>query len=96
MTANFGYSVNGLQKTSDVWFDDANYKDVSGIATLTGEEEAKIDNELDRGRTTLKKVGTKMNKVLEFAEFSKFIKPFINANVRACLLYTSPSPRDTG
>lgn len=83
MTANFGYSVNGLQKTSDVWFDDANYKDVSGIATLTGEEEAKIDAELDRGRTTLKKVGTKMNKVLEFGQFSKFIKPFINANVRA-------------
>ena len=67
MTANFGYSVNGLQ-ISDVWFDDANYKDVSGIATLTGEEEAKIDAELDRGRTTLKKVGTKMNKVLEFGQ----------------------------
>lgn len=83
MTATFGYSVNGLTKTPEVWFDDANYKDVSGIATLTGEEEAKIDNELDRGRTTLKKVGTKMNKVLEFGEFSKFIKPFINNNVRA-------------
>ena len=78
MTANFGYSVNGLQKTSDVWFDDANYKDVSGIATLTGEEEAKIDAELDRGRTTLKKVGTKMNKVLEFGQSPKFIKSFIN------------------
>lgn len=83
MTANFGYSVRGLQATPEVWFDDANYKDVSGVATLTGEEEAKVDNELDRGRTTLKKVGTKMNKVLEFGQFAKFIKPFINNNVKA-------------
>lgn len=82
MTASFGYSVRGLQETPDVWFDDANYKDVSGIATLTPGEEKGIDDTIATGRTTLKKVGTKMDAVLS-AEFAKFIKPFINNNVRA-------------
>ena len=82
MTASFGYSVRGLQPSADVWFDDANYKDVSGIATLTPGEEKSIDDTIATGRTTLKKVGTKMDTVLT-AEFAKFIKPFINNNVRA-------------
>lgn len=82
MTANFGYSVRGLQPTADVWYDDANYKDVSGIATLTPSEEKAIDGTIATGRTTLKKVGPKMDQVLQ-AEFAKFIKPFINNNVRA-------------
>ena len=82
MTASFGYSVRSLQETPDVWFDDANYKDVSGIATLTPGEEKGIDDTIATGRTTLKKVGTKMDTVLT-AEFAKFIKPFINNNVRA-------------
>jgi len=82
MTASFGYSVRSLQETPDVWFDDANYKDVSGIATLTPGEEKGIDDTIATGRTTLKKVGTKMDAVLS-AEFAKFIKPFINNNVRA-------------
>jgi hypothetical protein len=82
MTASFGYSVRSLQETPDVWFDDANYKDVSGIATLTPGEEKGIEDTIATGRTTLKKVGTKMDAVLS-AEFAKFIKPFINNNVRA-------------
>jgi hypothetical protein len=82
MTASFGYSVRGLKETSDVWYDDANYKDVSGIATLTASEEKGIDDTIATGRTTLKKVGTQMDAVLQ-AEFAKFIKPFINNNVRA-------------
>jgi hypothetical protein len=82
MTANFGYSVRGLQPTADVWYDDANYKDVSGIATLTPSEEKAIDGTIATGRTTLKKVGPKMDQVLQ-TEFAKFIKPFINNNVRA-------------
>ena len=41
MTANFGYSVNGLKK-HPMYGLMINYKDVSGIATLTGEEEVKL------------------------------------------------------
>ena len=65
-----------VYKTSDVWFDDANYKDVSGIATLTGEEE-EIDAELDRGRTTLKKLVLN-EQVLEFGQSQNLLN-LINA-----------------
>jgi hypothetical protein len=82
MSANFGYSVRGLTQSSDIWFDDATYKDVSGIATLTPQETASIKTVIDQGRATAEKAGSKMDAVLQ-AEFAKYIKPFINNNVRS-------------
>ena len=40
MQASFGANVNELNKTSAVWFDDATYKDLSGQASLTQQENA--------------------------------------------------------
>ena len=82
MSANFGFSVRGLKPSANVFFDDAEYKDVSGVATLTPKGYATIKAIIDQGRATAKKAGTKMDQVLE-AEFAKFIKPFINNNVRS-------------
>lgn len=82
MSANFGYSVRGLNPSSNVWYDDADYKDVSGIATLTPKEKASIQTIIDQGRATADKAGAKMDAVLQ-AEFAKYIKVFINANVRS-------------
>lgn len=85
MSANFGYSVNGLNQTSDVWFDDATYKDVSGFATLSPKESKDIRTIINQGRATAEKAGEKMNVVLKDsqADFAKYIKPFINNNVRS-------------
>ena len=82
MSANFGYSVRGLNQSANVWFDDADYKDVSGVATLTPKGYASIKTIIDQGRATANKAGTKMDQVLQ-AEFAKYIKPFINNNVRS-------------
>lgn len=84
MSASFGYSVSGLTQSSDVWFDDATYKDVSGVATLTPKESSNIQTIIKQGRATADKAGEKMNIVLKDsqADFAKYIKPFINANVR--------------
>ena len=33
MQASFGVDISGYNKTNDVWFDDATYKDPSGQAS---------------------------------------------------------------
>lgn len=42
LQASFGADVNSLNKTSTVWVDDAVYKDLSGQATLTQQENAEL------------------------------------------------------
>ena len=83
MTASFEVSVAGLQPTADVWFDDATYKDLTGIASLTPEENNLISRTLGAAATTLQKIAPeKFNVILNNNEFSKYIKPFINAKVK--------------
>lgn len=94
MTANFGASVAGLNQTKDVWFDDAFYKDLTGRASLTPEEDARIKNTLLAAATTLRKITEKdFNRVIftgrqtksgdeEYTEFAAYVKPFINNMIR--------------
>ncbi len=42
MTASFGADVSSLNKSSNIWVDDAAYKDLSGQASLTKQENQKI------------------------------------------------------
>ncbi len=42
--ASFGADVSGLNKTRDVWFDDAFFKDSTGIVTLTVEEAKEVQS----------------------------------------------------
>jgi len=84
MTAQFGASVAGLSKTSDVWFDDATYKDYTGRASLTSEEDRALADNIQAGLRTLQKMQKgKFDKILTNAEFAKYIKPFINVRIRA-------------
>jgi hypothetical protein len=83
MRASFGASVAGLQPNADVWFDDATYKDLTGIASLTPDENSAIGRTLGAAANTLKKISPeKFNVVLNNTEFSQYIKPFINNKVR--------------
>lgn len=84
MQASFGANVGGLSQSKDVWFDDATYKDYTGIASLTPTEDALIKKTLLAGAQTLKKLKpNKFNVILGNPEFSAYIKPFINQMVRA-------------
>jgi len=94
MNASFGVSVAGLNQTKDVWFDDAFYKDLTGRASLTPEQDAKIKNTLLAAATTLRKISEKdFNRVIftgrqtksgeeEYTEFAAYVKPFINSLIK--------------
>ena len=84
MTASFGASVAGLNKTRDVWFDDATYKDMTGRATLTTAENKALSKAIEGGRATLAKMPqANFDIIIQNAEFAQYIKPFINNNIRA-------------
>lgn len=83
MKATFGASVAGLTPNSAVWFDDATYKDYTGIASLTPEENDLISRTIGQAAITLKKINhQKFNVILANPEFNTFIKPFVNNMVR--------------
>lgn len=84
MKAEYGVNVSGLNQTSDVWFDDATYKDYTGVASLTPSENSKIKSYLNATVNTMKKIGPqRFDIVLQNKEFSRSIKPFINRMVRS-------------
>jgi len=83
MTASFGAEVSGLNRSRDVWFDDATYKDLTGVASLTPQENKQIAAVLRAAATTLQKVQkNKFDIILGNPEFSQYIKPFVNNMVR--------------
>jgi hypothetical protein len=46
LSASFGAKISNLGSSTDVWIDDASYKDVSGNSTLTAKETLKLTQEL--------------------------------------------------
>ena len=84
MTAQFGVNVARFTQTRDVWFDDATYKDYTGVASLTPAENAKIEKYLTATVKTMQKIGSqRFDVVLQDKEFNRMIKPFINKQIRA-------------
>lgn len=84
MQAQFGATVNGLTRSKDVWVDDATYKDYTGRATLTTEENKALAANIKGGLATLAKVKqAKFDMILTNQEFAKYVKPFINNRIRA-------------
>ena len=80
----FDIDLSGLNKTPDVWYDDAEYKDYTGIASLTPEEDDYLRKELIAAKARLSELGKeKIDMIVKNPEFKKTIQIFINANVRA-------------
>ena len=78
MTASFGAKVNNLTQTETVWFDDATYKDLTGVASLTPQENKKLENDI-----------TATRKAIDMAKFDAMngqyapdIEIFINARIK--------------
>jgi hypothetical protein len=84
MKAGFLVNIQGLRKSADVWFDDATYKDYTGIASLTPTEDRKIRALMNSTYQTMEKIGQqRFDIILANKEFARNIKPFINKMVRA-------------
>ena len=92
MKATFGVNVSGLNQHSDVWFDDATYKDYTGVASLTPTEDQKIKKYLDATLSTIEKIGQqRFDVIITNKEFSRMIKPFVNKMIRSGTQVTDPT-----
>lgn len=83
-TKSFDIDVGSLKSNPNVWFDDASYKDYTGVASLTPKEDTYLKQEIIAAKKRLTELGKeKLNAIVANPEFKKTIQPFINANVRA-------------
>jgi len=92
LKASYGVNTASFTPHKDVWFDDATYKDYTGVASLTPQEDSHITKMLFAATQTLEKVGkAKIDAVLGNRQFSKTIKPFVNQQVRKGEQITDPN-----
>lgn len=83
MTPRYGLNVSGLSRHPDVWFDDATYKDYTGVASLTPSENTKIQQYLEATAATMEKIGqARFDIIITNKDFAKHIKPFVNKLIR--------------
>lgn len=84
MTASFGAPAPAGNK--NVWSQDADYRDLTGRATMTGRETAQVANGLDKLQGILQKINAnRFNTLMKNEEFKEHIEPFVNSKIRADL-----------
>lgn len=81
-----------LTPSKDIWIEDASFKDLTGIASLTPEE----DNEFKKDLSSIQRLASligepNFNKVIKHPDISKTIQVFINARVRQGVLVDDSS-----
>ena len=86
LKASFGVNVNRFAKTPAVFFDDASYKDSSGVATFTTTESAQYDSMLRMAMGSISK-GKKVLELLKrqnnMLSVGMRLKIFFNTQIRA-------------
>jgi len=89
LKAQYGADVAAFTKTPDVWFDNATYKNVSGTANFTAEEQAQFTAGMDKLKALLTKVPTNLSAMLGVnKDFLPFFMLFINDQIRQGVLPT--------
>ena len=84
LTASFGAPAPVGNK--NVWSQDADYRDLTGRATMTGRETAQVANGLDKLQGILQKINAnRFNALMQNEEFREHIEPFVNSKIRADL-----------
>lgn len=82
LKASFNPKVNTLSKTRDVWFSDADFKDVSGNATFTSKESKQLKKSIGQIRTKLSRVSSFLDKFVKDQDIIAELKIYSNARVR--------------
>ena len=82
LKASFGADVSGLKKTNKVWYQDADYRDVSGRATMTAKQEREIQNYIKGTERIIKGSKAALRKIVN-SQLKDLIKIYLNQNVRA-------------
>ena len=103
MKASFGVNISGLKNVSNVWMDDATFKDVSGSATFTQSETDAITKELSIAGSTFQTINSPMlTKFLNLqnsftgALLGASLKTYNNINVRQGKPITNPNAHAVG
>ena len=79
MTASFDVDIAGLNKTDDVWYDDAYIKDYTGIVNLTAGEYKAVTNAINDAEKYINSAGNIFD-WLEAKEVGKNFKELVHAN----------------
>jgi len=83
MKASFGYDVNKLKSVSSVWSESAEFKDLSGTATLTKSDTDEVTKALSDAGKIFKKIASTTLKQLEGNQkLAQNIETFNNSFVR--------------
>lgn len=92
MTASYDVNLGTLSLSRDVWVDDATYKDYTGIASLTPDENVSLKRHITSTVETMQKIGqSKFDIVIADRDFAKIIKPFINKSIRGGVQVGEPT-----
>ena len=90
MSAKFGVDISSLGNSSEVWVDDASYKDVSGTGKMTAKEAVKLSRALSTVGKTFRKITKKnlqtfndINKMLQTKAAGATYKTYANTKIRS-------------
>ncbi len=96
LKASFGANVKKLRRTPSVFFDDASYKDVSGLATMTIGETQQFRKQLNMAIGSLKQSKELLNKIstdTNTLSVGVQLKTYLNSFIRAAT--DLPSTKET-
>ncbi len=83
LQAKYGADVESFTRTPDVWFDNATYKNVSGTANFTAEEQAQFTAGMEKLKALLTKVPTNLTAMLGVnKDFLPFFMLYINDQIK--------------
>ncbi len=89
LQAKYGADVESFTRTPDVWFDNATYKNVSGTANFTAEEQAQFTAGMEKLQQLLAKVPTNLSAMLGVnKDFLPFFMLYINDQIKQGVLPT--------
>jgi len=84
MQASFGADVNKLSTNPDVWAEDAYYKDYTGVATLSDQENKQISQDIANMKAALKSINkADFDKFRTDQDLGPLFNIFMNSRVRA-------------
>ena len=82
LSASFGAKVNRLKNTSAVWVDDADFKDVSGTASLTNTESKSLDSIISTAKAKLKSSSSFLDEIMSNKKLIEGVNIYANFKVR--------------
>ena len=82
LSASFGANVNRLKKNNAVWVDDADFKDVSGTATLTKSESNSLSSMISNAQSQYKRISSFLDEMATNKKVIDNVNIYANSKVR--------------